>query len=154
MTAQTAPKARTCGYHGGRTKAGLPCCRPAGWGTERDDGRCRDHPGRPGRVVGEIEGDGPPPPPDHLSDAAAAVWAMLNGELVFTPAELVVLEEGLGSWDRCRTARAILQAEGYTVTNPDSGHISRHPAARELDQSLTQLRQCFKQLHLAPEAIT
>jgi len=153
MSTQTAPKARTCGYHGGRTKAGLPCCRPAGWGTERE-GRCRDHPGHPGRVVGEIEGDGPPPPPDHLSRSSAAVWDALMGELAFTPAELALLEEGLSARDRAITCREIIREEGVVAVNPDSGNPKRHPACTELDKATSQFRQIFRQLQIAPEAIT
>jgi hypothetical protein len=34
-----------CGDHGGRNSAGDPCGRPAGWGTEFDDGKCKHHRG-------------------------------------------------------------------------------------------------------------
>lgn len=142
----------TCGGHGGQGEDGRPCGRPAGWGTD-GDGRCRDHrQARAGRVAGRIEGEDLPDPPDHLSDAAADRWMALVRLWVFSPSELLLLEEGLGAWDRVREARTTLRREGYTLTNPDSGHTSRHPASRELDQSLTQLRQCLKQLDLeAPE---
>ncbi|QLG63094.1 hypothetical protein [Halorarum salinum] len=34
-----------CGDHGGTNRHGEPCGRPAGWGTEFDDGKCRNHRG-------------------------------------------------------------------------------------------------------------
>lgn len=148
---EPAPQLGTCGQAGGRTAVGSPCRRPAGWGRDADGGRCVDHQDGPtGRVVGEIEGDEPPPPPDHLSDAAVARWRELVAAWVFGPDELLLLEEGLAAWDRVRAARATLREEGFVVVNPDSGNQKRHPAARELDQSLTQLRQCIKALDLEP----
>lgn len=34
-----------CGDHGGRNSDGDPCGRPAGWGTDFDDGKCKHHRG-------------------------------------------------------------------------------------------------------------
>lgn len=34
----------TCGDYGGTKEDGAPCGRPAGWGTDAEEGRCRDHP--------------------------------------------------------------------------------------------------------------
>lgn len=34
-----------CGDHGGRNREGEPCGRPAGWGTDFDSGKCRNHRG-------------------------------------------------------------------------------------------------------------
>lgn len=34
-----------CGDHGGTNRAGEPCGRPAGWGTDFDDGKCKHHRG-------------------------------------------------------------------------------------------------------------
>lgn len=34
----------TCGDFGGTKVDGEPCGRPAGWGTDSDEGRCTDHP--------------------------------------------------------------------------------------------------------------
>ncbi|RQG93743.1 hypothetical protein [Natrarchaeobius oligotrophus] len=34
-----------CGDHGGRNSSGDPCGRPAGWGTDFEDGKCRHHRG-------------------------------------------------------------------------------------------------------------
>lgn len=33
----------TCSDYGGATPSGEPCQRPAGWGTNQDKGKCRDH---------------------------------------------------------------------------------------------------------------
>lgn len=137
----------TCGGHGGRTDDGRPCSRPAGWGTS-GDGLCRDHSARQGRVVGSIDDGEPPEPPAHLSDAASDRWRALNREWVFGAAELLLLEEGLAAWDRVRECRDTLRREGVTTVNPDSGNPKRHPAAQELDSSLTQLRNCLRQLDL------
>lgn len=35
---------KRCGDFGGQKTTGGPCGRRAGWGTDRDDGRCRHHP--------------------------------------------------------------------------------------------------------------
>lgn len=151
MSAAPSPELGTCGAAGGRTAAGDPCGRPAGWGRDSDSGPCTDHnTGRPGRVVGEIEGDDPPPPPEHLSEAAADRWRVLNREWVFSPGELLLLEEGLAAWDRVRDCREELREEGYVAVNPDSGNMKRHPLAQELDASLTQMRVSLKQLDLEP----
>lgn len=37
--------ADTCGDHGGTNRHGKPCGRPAGWGTDFDSGKCRQHRG-------------------------------------------------------------------------------------------------------------
>lgn len=34
---------------GAKTRDGSPCQRPAGWGTEKPDGRCKQHGGKAGR---------------------------------------------------------------------------------------------------------
>lgn len=34
-----------CGDHGGTNRHGEPCGRPAGWGTDFDDGKCKHHRG-------------------------------------------------------------------------------------------------------------
>lgn len=34
-----------CGDHGGRNSSGGPCGRPAGWGTDFADGKCKHHRG-------------------------------------------------------------------------------------------------------------
>lgn len=34
-----------CGDHGGRNSDGDPCGRPAGWGTDFDSGKCKQHRG-------------------------------------------------------------------------------------------------------------
>jgi len=34
-----------CGDHGGTNRRGKPCGRPAGWGTEFESGKCRQHRG-------------------------------------------------------------------------------------------------------------
>lgn len=99
-------------------------------------------------IAGQIRPQEPPEPPEHLSEAAAERWKAITATWRLSTTELLLLEEGLAAWDRIRRARAVLRREGYTVTNPDSGHTSRHPLARELDQSLTQLRQVLKQLDL------
>lgn len=36
---------------GAETRAGTPCQRPAGWGTDRDGGRCKSHGGAGGRPI-------------------------------------------------------------------------------------------------------
>lgn len=105
-------------------------------------------------VVGAIEGDERPPPPEHLSEPAADRWRELVAAWRFGPSELLLLEEALAAWDRVRECRATLQRDGLVTVNPDSGNPKRHPAAQELDASLQQLRVCFRQLDLDPEVTT
>ena len=38
-----SPQKKTCGDFGGKRPNGNPCTRPAGWGTEKNAGRCKDH---------------------------------------------------------------------------------------------------------------
>jgi hypothetical protein len=42
------PDSNICGA---KTRDGSPCQRPAGWGTDRDGGRCKQHGGAGGRPV-------------------------------------------------------------------------------------------------------
>jgi P27 family predicted phage terminase small subunit len=102
-------------------------------------------------VVGRIDADAeppPPPPPEHLSESAAERWRDITSRWLFSPSELVLLEEGLAAWDRVRDCRETLRREGFVLVNPDSGNPKRHPAAREVAQSLSELRQCWRQLGL------
>ena len=39
----TEQNKETCGDHGGVKHNGEPCTRPAGWGTDQDGGRCKNH---------------------------------------------------------------------------------------------------------------
>jgi len=142
---EPARKIGTCGAAGGRRADGKPCERPSGWGTGGAQGRCSDHPDGQAAAIGASR---PPEAPAHLSRAAAERWRAILRDWILSPSELLLLEEGLAAWDRVRRCRQTLQAEGFVVTNPDSGHQKRHPAATELDQSLTQLRNCFKQLEM------
>lgn len=99
-------------------------------------------------VAGRIGPDGPPEPPEHLSPEAARRWQSVTGTWVLSATELLLLEEALAAWDRVQECREILAREGPVTVNPDSGNPKRHPAAQELDQSLTQLRNCLRQLDL------
>lgn len=39
----TEQNKKTCGDHGGVKHNGEPCTRPAGWGTDENKGRCKNH---------------------------------------------------------------------------------------------------------------
>lgn len=101
-------------------------------------------------IAGRIDPEDPPEPPEHLSAAAAERWESITAAWVLTSSELLLLEEGLAAWDRVRECREILSRDGPVTVNPDSGNPKRHPAAQELDSSLTQMRNCLRQLDLEP----
>ena len=77
---------------GATTRDGSTCQRPAGWGTDRDEGRCKQHGGNAGR------------PPKHGRYAAERSESLQEKIRQYrqdeTPAEM---------WDELAVLRAVLQ---------------------------------------------
>jgi P27 family predicted phage terminase small subunit len=80
-----------------------------------------------------------PQPPAHLSPSAHQWWQSTVEAYVLQEHHLRLLQLACESWDRCQTAREILESEGLTVKT-EAG-IKPHPAiAIERDSRLACAR--------------
>jgi P27 family predicted phage terminase small subunit len=67
-------------------------------------------------------------PPKHLNRDSKILWRKLIEEFTITDtASLVVLQSMLEARERAEAARKIVETEGLTVTNPETGSIRSHP---------------------------
>lgn len=151
--ATDAPYRSTCGDYGGRREDDRPCELPAGHGREdAETGRCFHHPTpgpAGGGVVGSIgEEHGPTPPPDHLSEKAAAIWREVVTTYVVEIEGLPLLEQALTQYDRAAQARREIEREGLTWTNPDSGAVHVNPAVKAERDATKAFRLAWKALDL------
>lgn len=138
----------TCASYGGRTKTGEPCGRPAGWGAADDTGPCMDHPD-----AAQTAGNGCadlPQPPAHLSPEAKSIWRDIASTWKLPPDARELVRTAMEQWDVYQEARQVLQEEGPTVTNPDSGNVRRHPAHSVAKDALKGFRMCLKDAGLEP----
>jgi len=94
-----------------------------------------------------------PAVPTSLSEEAAGIWRSIVGAWILGADALPLLRLGLESWDRYREAAEILRKDGPVVTNPKSGAVRQHPCHAIARDNLTQVRQCFRQLHLEPPEV-
>lgn len=142
----------TCGDHGGTKEDGSPCGQPAGWGTDLDSGRCRDHPVQDEGTESDL-----PEPPEELPDGARKFWRFMVDSLwpeyPLEPADLPLLEQAAKLDHAARECWEQLQAEGYvTEDHAHGGTEKRHPAWVIFNQSVSQFRKLAKQLGLGPNA--
>lgn len=141
----------TCGSYGGLADSGEPCGRPAGWGTSRTDGPCTDHSDAVEAAKSPARtGADAPKPPGHLSPEAKCIWRDVAACWHLAPDGRELLRTALESWDTYQQARAVLQDEGPTVRNPDSGNVRRHPAHSVAKDALKSFRLCLKDIGLEP----
>src|SRR5690606_17278829 len=92
-----------------------------------------------------------PPPPAHLSEAAARLWtATVEGWELEAP-DLAILQGALESWDAYQTCRAEVERDGPTFRT-ETGQIRAHPAAKLALDNLAAFRQAMRQLGLEPAA--
>lgn len=141
-----------CGDHGGRTKAGAPCGKPAGWGRDDATGRCRLH----ARSVKDVRpgvnnGDSLPEPPGHLSPESAELWRQTVERYWFGIEGLPLLENALTALDRAREARRDIEENGIRWTNPDSGAVHVNPSVRVERDALKEFRLTWMKLDLPIE---
>lgn len=66
-------------------------------------------------------------PPKHLSLEARRIWTQLNSELELPSDALLTLRIALECFDRGQEARKILDSEGLTTTNKQTGVARKHP---------------------------
>ena len=103
--------------------------------------------------AGGTANDKVPDPPATLSEEAARIWSAIVDEWVIGSDAIPLLVLGLESYDRYREAADMLRRDGPVVTNEKSGAIRQHPAHAVMRDNLTQIRQCFRQLHLEPPEV-
>lgn len=97
----------------------------------------------------------PPRPPAHLSEGACVQWrrlapaAVALGTLTTTDlATLGLLAETLAT---AEAARAIVEAEGFSVATADGG-AKAHPAVRIMETARGQARPLLEAFGLTPRA--
>lgn len=100
-----------------------------------------------------LEPPEPPEPPAHLDDDAADIWRSIVSEWVLGADALPLLQAACECWGRYQQAAAVLEEEGPTVVNPDSGNTRQHPAHTVCRDNLREFRQLFRQLKLEPPEI-
>ena len=91
-----------------------------------------------------------PPPPSHLSEATKAWWVEITGEFILRSHHCKVLECACDSWDRMTQARAILAAEGLSISTSDDGQ-KLHPAFVAERDSRAAFLKAVRELDLDSE---
>lgn len=132
----------SCGDAGGRTKAGAPCSRPAGWGTPRPDGPCKAHRDAVEAARGER------PPPSHLSAESAEIWREVTSAYVFGVEGLPILEAALTARDRAADARRSIEEQGTMFVNRKTGMPHRNPMVGVERDALREFRLAWQSLDL------
>ena len=97
----------------------------------------------------EIESP-PPPPPAHLSEATKAWWVEITGEFILKSHHCRILECACDAWDRMTQARAILAAEGLSISTSDDG-LKLHPAFVAERDSRAAFLKAVRELDLDSE---
>lgn len=133
----------------------MPAAKPASLLLLNGRGEGQDSAGRPVPV--------PPPfkrlapnPPTWLSREAKAEWKRVAPGLerldLIKPEDRSTFASYCETWATFVAATRVVQKEGITAVNPDSGRISMHPAVQIQDKAATQLRQYAAHFGLTPAA--
>lgn len=97
-----------------------------------------------------------PNPPSWLSREAKAEWKRIVPGLTLLdlvkPEDRATLSAYCETWATFVDATRTVQREGITVTNPQSGRVSVHPAVMIKDKAATQLRHYAAHFGLTPAA--
>lgn len=95
-----------------------------------------------------------PNPPTWLTREAKAEWRRVVPGLerldLIKAEDRASLAAYCETWSRFVLANRILRKEGLTVTNPDSGRMSKHPAVAIAEAAAMQLRQFANDFGLTP----
>jgi P27 family predicted phage terminase small subunit len=86
-----------------------------------------------------------PPAPAHLAAPEREIWSDVVREFSGTAASLAVLAAGLEARERARECRAIIAAEGLTVTGRD-GQTKSHPLCAVERDSAAAFQRTFRAL--------
>jgi P27 family predicted phage terminase small subunit len=100
--------------------------------------------GQPHLVVDSPPHD-PLQPPDHLGEPERRIWSDVVSGWSGERASFSVLAAGLEAHQRARECRAIIEAEGLTVTGRD-GQTKAHPLCNVERDARRAFAQTFKQL--------
>jgi P27 family predicted phage terminase small subunit len=97
-----------------------------------------------------------PTPPTWLSREAKAEWRRVAPGLealdLIKPEDRSTLASYCETWATFVRATCEVHREGITVTNPQSGRVSVHPAVMAQDKAATQLRHYAAHFGLTPAA--
>lgn len=67
-----------------------------------------------------------PPPPDHLSEKAKALYYVYIGKTIRAPGQIALFIRGLESMDQADECGRIVRAEGLTQTSERSRMTRKH----------------------------
>jgi P27 family predicted phage terminase small subunit len=90
-----------------------------------------------------------PSPPSHLSQSAAAWWAAVVERYALEEHHLRLLQLVCEAWDRCQSARRLLDEEGLTVVG--SQGPKPHPAVVIERDSRLAVARLLRELDLDVE---
>lgn len=93
-----------------------------------------------------------PTPPKHLSPEAVEVWGALCGGFELEDESLIVLATALEAFDRMRSAKARIDAEGLTTVDRH-GQLKAHPAVQIEAMARRAFSQGLKSLGLDLEPL-
>lgn len=145
LVASEDPSRGTCGELGGRTKAGAPCGRPAGWGLGEKAGRCVNH--GVSLTIRTVR-QGERPPPAFLSPESSEIWRQVTTAYVFAVEGFPILEVALTALDRARQARREIEKGGLLFVNEATGTPHANPMLRVERDAQKEFRLAWKQLDL------
>jgi P27 family predicted phage terminase small subunit len=89
------------------------------------------------------------PPPDHLSDAAKALWREIVPKRGKSPGRLALLAVALEAKDRADEARELVKTEGMISQKEGSKMAHVHPALRIEKDARAQFLSAWNQLSLS-----
>ena len=86
--------------------------------------------------------------PKNLTKLAKKIYRKITSEWELDPSADLLLVTALEAWDEYQAARKQLQAEGYTVKNPKTGLVRKHPSVEILKISRAQFLMAWRSLNL------
>ncbi len=97
-----------------------------------------------------------PPPAELSGDVARQVWRetepALRDRLSIMNIDRRTLMLYCDTWQLLADCSQVLQDEGRYITMPDTGYVSRHPAAVDAAKAVSQIRQLGAELGMSPKS--
>jgi P27 family predicted phage terminase small subunit len=88
-------------------------------------------------------------PPPHLSPSSSEWWRSTLQSYVLEPHHLKLLQLACEAWDRCQTAREVIENEGLTVQTATG--VKAHPAISIERDSRLAVARLLRELDLDTE---
>lgn len=153
----------TCSDHGGVDAYGEPCEKPAGYGTDRDTGRCKHHPeeqdNQPDTTLSAVDGDTEIKAvgldaPDWMDgrerDAWELVVPLLKSDDITTPADRMALIHLVQSHALILEAQSAL-SEGLVTDDSANNRVRKSPAFQIWRDTLDRFLDLSERFGLTPE---